>query len=275
MTPHLPTGRPGRSLLLALAALAGLAGTAPAAEAPAGTSDVLLARSAFAALDADPILRDAGLVVSVVDRVAVIGGPVGSTDAGKRAAWVIHKVPGIAEVKNRCFVQSGPDPLLRAVAERTGPRRPFIPELPPIVPGAKAPPAALPPPGAADVAPPFPAERVVGFRPPTDSVLLPPVAPLTAPLIPPAAPRATVPATTTPSAPVKGTPTGRPADVLTAAGTVRTGSPKFAALTVEVRDGTLVIGGAAARTADAWEFAQALRRLPGVSRVAVGAVEVR
>lgn len=279
MIPHLLTQRTPLCVLAALAALAGR-GPAPAAAAESpGTSDVLLARSALAALDADPHLRDANLVVSVVDRVAVIGGPVTSADAGKRAAWVIQNVPGIAEVKNRCFVHAGPDPLLRAVADRVGTRRPLVPELPPIVAGARpTPTAALPPPAASEVVSPAPVEqRRVAFSPtlpPADSVLLPPVGVAAPPALPPPS-RSAVPATTIPSAPVTGTPTGRPADVLTAAGTVRGANPKFAALTVEMRDGTLVIAGAAARTADAWEFAQALRRLPGVSRVAVGAVDVR
>jgi hypothetical protein len=123
---------PFRTLAI-LAGLAGL-GAAPSATAEApGTSDVLLARAALAALDADAQLRDVNLVVSVVDRVAVIGGPVPTADAGKRAAWVVQRVPGIAEVKNRCFVQTGSDPLIRAVAERMGTTRPLFPELPPIL----------------------------------------------------------------------------------------------------------------------------------------------
>ena len=284
MTPHpLPGhhGRHGRSplRLLAAAALAAvLWGLAPAAagEAP-GTSDVLLARSALAALDADPQLRDVNLVVSVVDRVAVIGGPVPTADTGRRAAWVVQRVQGIAEVKNRCFVQAGPDPLIRAVADRVGASRPpLIPELPPIVGGPRTG-GAVPPP-AAGWEPPAPAAVEpprVSLRPsppPADSVLLPPVASV-APALPPP-PRAGV-LTTGPAAPTGAVVAARPGDVLTAAAAARTASPRFAALTVELRDGTLVIGGSAARAADAWEFAQTLRQLPGVARVAVGQIEVR
>jgi hypothetical protein len=36
-----------------------------------------------------------------------------------------------------------------------------------------------------------------------------------------------------------------------------------------------VIAGTAPRTSDAWDFAQAIRRLPGVARVVVGEVSVR
>jgi hypothetical protein len=284
MTPHpLPGhhGRHGRSPFRILATLAVLAGLgvgparAAAAEGP-GTSDVLLARSALAALDADPQLRHVNLVVSVVDRVAVIGGPVPTADTGKRAAWVVQRVQGIAEVKNRCFVQAGPDPLIRAVAERVGTNRPLYPDLPPIVGSAKAS-GPVPPPAAGFDVPPAPVEEPrVSLRPatpPVDGVLLPPVASVAAPALPPPARPAVL--TNSPAAPTTAVVAARPNDVLTAATAVRNTNTKFAALTVEMRDGTLVIGGTAARAADAWEFAQALRRVPGVARVAVGQVEVR
>lgn len=264
-----------------LAALALLAAPAlaPAAEFP-GTPDVLLARSALAALDADTQLRDLNLVVSVVDRVAVIGGPVPTADAGKRAAWVVQRVPGVTEVKNRCFVQTGADPLIRAVADRVGTTRPLFPELPPMVGGGTKPNGPLPPaaPGFDVPRPPAEEPRVTlkPVAPPADSVLLPPVAPA-ATVAPPALTPPARPAvlTTTPTAPTTAVVAARPGDVLTAATAVRIATPKFAALTVEMRDGTLVIGGTARRAADAWELAQALRRVPGVERVAVGAVEVR
>jgi hypothetical protein len=104
-------------------------------------------------------------------------------------------------------------------------------------------------------------------------VLLPPVASVAAPaLTPPTRPAVL---TTGPPALTTAVVAGRPNDVLTAAAGVRGANPKFSSLTVELRDGTLVIGGTAARAADAWEFAQALRRVPGVVRVAVGPVTVR
>ena len=100
------------------------------------SADVVLARSALAAIDGDPFLREVNLVVSVVDRVAVIGGPVPSSEVGQRAEWLVRRVPGIEDVSNRCFVQAGPDPLLRVVAERTNPRR-SLPELPGVVPNPR------------------------------------------------------------------------------------------------------------------------------------------
>ena len=173
-------------------------------------------------------------------------------------------------MKNRCFVQAGADPLIRMVADRVGTNRPPVPELPPIVPGPRTGTAAAPPAAAWDAfRPPTPtdppADPVVVLRP-VDSVLMAPVGPAgsVAPaLVPP------------PARPAPAVVTGRPGEVLTAATAVRDANPRFAALTLEMQGGTLTIGGSAARASDAWELAQALRRVPGVARVAVGAVDVR
>src|SRR5262245_2588539 len=103
------------AIALGLAALVGMtsaADPAPPASAAPGLSDVVLARSALAALDAEPELRAVNLVVSVVDGVAVVGGSVPSAAVAKRAEQALRKVDGIKEVRNTCFVSSGPDPLL-------------------------------------------------------------------------------------------------------------------------------------------------------------------
>ena len=84
-------------------------------------SDVALARSVLAAIDADPVLKDVNLIVSIVDRAAVIGGPVVSEDVKKRVEQVVRGVAGVESVKNVCFVQTEPDPLLRAIAQRLKP----------------------------------------------------------------------------------------------------------------------------------------------------------
>ena len=115
-------------------------------------SDVMLARSALAAIDADAELKGVNLVVSVVDRVAVIGGPVATTRQAKRAEEVVRAVPGIGSVKNTCFVTPVPDPLLKAVADRLGstlPERPVMAELPGVLTGTIPPPSPFPPGGAA------------------------------------------------------------------------------------------------------------------------------
>lgn len=258
----LAPGRHGRSPLRLLAAAvlaAGVGGFAvhhrPAAAAPAvDTADMDLARTALAALDADPTLRDFNLVVSVVDRVAVVGGPVGSDAMKKRAEQLVAGVPGVRGVRNGCFVTATPEPLLFA-ADRPAPR----PALPPVALPRKTGVAEAPAPEPDRVALAEPAERsVVARRPanPADAILLPPVAsgvggPAFAPY------------------PTPTVLTGRPA-LAEAVEAVRRADPRFAGLRAELRGGEVVVTGTAARADDAWELADRLRAVPGVTRVAVG-----
>jgi hypothetical protein len=250
--------------LWALAALAaGAASGGPGvAGGPAGTADVALARAALAAVDADPQLRAATVVVSVVDRVAVVGGPVPSADAARRAEEVVRAVPGVAEVRNRCYVQPGADPLIRPVQDWPSPLPPrrLLADLPGVVSPARPEAAGEPAADAAVAAAPAGQRRVAG-KPsaPADNVLLPPVAPG---------------GSVRPATPAPGLLTGRPAGPLDAAEAARRADPRFAGLTLTLADGTLVIGGTAARSSDAWELARQLRTVPGVDRVAVGSVGV-
>ena len=264
-----------RSLLLTALAGTFAFSIAPAADTAAirapAISDVVLARSALAALDADPVLHDANLIVSVVDRAAVVGGPVAALDFGKRAEAIVRRVPGIVEVKNRCFVQDVPDPLLRAMSERLpATRRMPANDLPGVV---AAPKTGLveefaPALGENRLAAVEPTEQsVVARRPmnPGASVLLPPVG---LPSVQPGV-RLTV------SPPSPAVLTSSASTALAAAEAARKADPRFAGLTVSFANGTLVVAGTAARAADAWELAQELRRIPGVPRVALGAVDVK
>ena len=234
----------------------------PAARSAPNVSDVVLARSALAALDADSALKECNVLVSVVDRVALVGGPVLSAEHAKRAEAVIRRVPGIVDVKNRCYVQDVPDPLLRALAGApttkpanlpgvvASPRTGQVEELtPPLVEPAlaKVEPAGKP---------------VVALRPmnPSDSVLFPPVGPSSKPA--PAAPPAVL-------------TSGRAGEALAAAEALRKADARFAKLTVTFANGLFVIGGQAARASDAWDLAQELRRIPGAPRVALGAIDVK
>ncbi|MDB5312833.1 MAG: hypothetical protein JWO38_7035 [Gemmataceae bacterium] len=300
-----PHGRHGRSpfpILCTLAVVLGVSGglallgsrsraadpgvgADPATPVSVRVPDVVLARTVLMAFDADPLLRDVNLVVSVVDGVAVVGGPVPTVEAAKRAGELVRTVREIKEVRNKCFVQAGPDPLLMAMAERRPPPPPrAVPMgLPAVVtspkPGAVDEPVSDP--GESSFAAVEPAERaVVARRPanPGDNVLLPPVglsggsssgAPVVAPILPPAV------LTSVPPLPTPAMIPGRPADALVAAEVARKSDRRFTGLTVEMRDGMLVIAGTAARSSDAWDLAQELRRIPGVARVAVGQVEVR
>ena len=104
----------------------------------------MLARSALAALDAEAELRGVNLVVSVVDGVAVIGGPVPNAAISKRAERIVRAVEGMKDVRNTCFVSTGPDPLLKAVAVKAAselPPRPVMGELPGVL-TISCPPAA-------------------------------------------------------------------------------------------------------------------------------------
>lgn len=260
-TPH---AFPRRSALAILCAFA-LAGVAPAGDpipAPAaapGVSDVLLARSALAAIDADPELRGATLLVSVSDRVAVVGGSVANARQSKRAEEIVRAVPGIAEVRNTCFVSAGPDPLLRSVAEKLAsslPPRPVMFDLPGVLTGVVAAMPPTPVAGARVTSPPATAPgTVVALKPTADvGVLGAPVGPASP--APPAAPAATV----------------SRSEVLAAVEAVRKTDRRFDRLTVEWRDGSLVIGGSAPLASDAWDFAKKLQAVPGVARVTVGEV---
>src|SRR5262245_38434261 len=108
-TPHARPRRPRLAILCAFTVALGVAvlGFARAADphpalqdtgAPT-VADVITARAALAAIDADPELKGVNLVVSVVDRVAVIGGPVNSAAQSRRAEQVVRAVPGITDVR--------------------------------------------------------------------------------------------------------------------------------------------------------------------------------
>jgi BON domain len=245
----------------------------PPVAKPVAISDVSLARAALAAIDADPVLKDVNLVVSVVDRVAVIGGPVNSPDVAKRAEQVVRSISGIEAVKNVCFVQADPDPLLRAVANRMKPG---------VKPTASAPlPGVAIPPGApAGYMPPAPSEppsdlltlghtskTVVVHHP--GSALNPAVGVLGAPTAPAAPGTASASPVVPAPASAPGTLTGT-GPIPAAVANVRATDARFARLAVEQKpDGGLMVIGWVAKAEDAWDFAAALRKLPGVTRVAV------
>ncbi len=244
---------------------------------PVAVSDVTLARTILTAFDADPVLKDVNLIVSVVDRVVVIGGPVTSEATKKRAETIVRAVPGIASVRNLCFVEAEPDPLLRAVADRMKPGAKPTGSIP--LPGIAIPPDAkdtfLPP-----VPPQAPSDLltrdsvpnpVVGQQPnllggPVAGAFPTPVLPATPKTIttaPPAAP-------TSPGALTGTTSVARPADVISAITAIRSTDTRFARLTFSQKpDGGIFVTGFVAKPADAWDFVGEVRKVPGVVRVAV------
>ena len=243
--------------------------TPPPASAAPGLSDIVLARTALAALDAEAELRGVNLVVSVVDSVAVIGGPVPNIAVSKRAERVVRAVEGMKDVRNTCFISTGPDPLLKAVAVKAGlPPRPVMGELPGVLTNQ------------------LPAHRSRRSRRTrslrqsrwiprwwrgsrrypagnTGNILGAPVGPAGNGRLPPY-PHADHRAGHAHERSAAG--------LLNAASDMRKTEARFANLTVDLQGGVLMVGGSAPRAADAWDFAQKLRQMPGVSRVAVGAV---
>lgn len=233
-----------------------------AAEAPR-IADVTLARTALTAIDAAHDLKGVNVVVSIVDRVAVVGGAVSGPKQAKRVEEVLRSVPGVADVRNNCFVSTGPDPLQGPLADKLVsqlPQRPTLFDLPGVLTGTVAP--STPPStlmAAAD-----PANPVVVRKPSMEaSVLGEPVRPAAGPSAPPA------PAVGT-AAP--GTLAVNRGDLGALIDGVRKTEARFAGLKVEVRDGVLVIVGSAPLASDAWDFADKLQKVPGVTRVAVGPV---
>jgi hypothetical protein len=298
MLPHLP--RPKTLRLLAGAACLAVSGglaarqpepvppappvapprlTAPAPSPPAASkgtanAEVTLARSVLAAIDADPVLKNVNVIVSVADRKAVVGGPVRSEDLKKRVDAVVRGVPGIESVKNLCFVHADADPLLRAMAERLKPDAKEAPPAP--LPGVALAPAApagyLPP-----VLPEPPSDLLAGMRNTVVAQRAPlPPALLGAPVVA-TGPGATAPPPVTPPAvpTAPGALTGsavvaKPADLQAAAVAVCNADPRFARLTVERKpDGTLFVSGWSATTADVVDLRTELRKLPGVGRILV------
>ncbi len=235
--------------------------------------DVVLARAALLALDSEPELRGVNLIVSVVDRVAVVGGAVGNSRQSLRAEQIVRAVPGILDVRNTCFVSVGPDPLLKAVTERVGPHlppRPVMPQLPGVLtnmPQPVGPLAARSSPSESSAVG-RPSEVVVVRRPPVtgEGFLGAPVGAAREPGRP-----AQDPGEMTPADKMR---PGRLADAELMATVRRTKDRevRFANLTVELQDGVLVIEGVAPLAADAWDLAQRLQAIPGVNRVVVGPV---
>lgn len=267
-------------------------------------NDDVLQLRVQSAIDNDPELRPRRLtvLVNVVDRVAVIGGPVPDADVIARLETVAKAVPGIASVKVSAWVPASltpDDPLSRKVAElmKPAPAKPIgeppLLSIPPVAvrpaepPQAKLTPAPTAAPPAAD---PRPRGNSTSKRGP-DGLLLDPVAPTgtgfrPAPLAPGAAPLpyTTIPPPNVPALPPQPAPEVKPspqpafAPVDPPPAPPKPASeldelrrdPRFAGLKLELADGVAVISGRATGGSErVWALAQAVRKLPGVERVVV------
>jgi hypothetical protein len=246
---------------------------------------VTIARAVLAAIDADPVLKDVNLIVSVVDRGAVLGGPVATEEIKKHAEKVVRGVPGIESVKNVCFVQADPDLLLRAVAERMKPgtKPTGVAALPGVALPPGAPEGFLPP-----VPPQPPSDLIVGTPAPKPVETLRPTLPtgpavgiLGGPVSPagpgtitkvsplPAVAPTPAPLPTAPTALTSSPAATKPTDLPTAVTAIRKADSRFAKLQVESKSDGLFVTGSCAKPSDAWDFAAELRKVPGVTRITV------
>ena len=241
-------------------------------------SDGHLLKKVNAALAADPALARVPLVVSVVDRVAVVGGPVPDAAMIPKVSAAVKAVPGLEAVKVSCFALGGGDPFADRVADKMkgvaanpaapplallGPKITVVPEPAPAPPVVVAKPADDAPRTAAKVAVDktgtasmdrFLLDPVAVTRRPTGEKRVASPGPGYQPIAPPVLP-------VVPVSDVKPT-----ADKVAS---VKAGDPRFAKLTVRVADGTAVVSGRPAEATAAWAFAEALRTVPGVTRVIV------
>ncbi len=245
----------------------GAAGQAPVPHER--SSDDRLALKVQAALLEDPKLKahDLNLLVNVVDGFAVIGGAVPSEDLLPRIRSVALGVENIRGVKVSGWIagtDARDDPFARKVAEQLDGSKPVPQELlvplPPPV-STTLPPLAIP----IQTQPPPPprkepvAGNTVVRRPVPGGLFLDPVVSSSRPSAPGAAP---LPYTTIPPPGVPTNPESRE-------------DPRFAGLTAKVSGSTATIHGRARTLSDAWDYADAVRKWPGIDTVVVGAVKVK
>lgn len=262
--------RPLAKTLLALGLLAPLA-TAIEPPSTGRVTDAELTRRIQTVLSADSVLRGRSLVVSVVDGVAVVGGPVASNEESARIGQLLKVVPDLSDVKISAWVPAIEDPLKKQIANRLKER-----EAPASQPNNRLV-SNEPRPVARVVVqryePPVPALSLLNDPLPKTLSAVPArndaaYSPLPAPA--PAAPDGppqypTIPPPAVPVAPGQ--------DVDSAIDAVRKGEPRFANLTVQIRSGTVTVAGSAAGAEDAWDFIAKVRKVPGVDRVVLGRMD--
>jgi len=237
----------------------GAGATSSPAAPPA--SDLELTLAVRSALAAEPELAGLNLLVSVRDRVALVGGPVPSKSASARIEGALKALPGLAGVKVSCWVATADDPVAKLVADRMK-----LPAVPPL---------AVPGPAVAPPLPEISAALPLSDRRPAAVVTVQRIAPSGGFLLDPiAATGEALPMLPMPVAVVAAYPTIPPPGVPTTPGgdpfaALKASNGRFAGLTATPTGGTVVISGRAAKDADAWAFAELVRKMPGVTRVVV------
>lgn len=280
MTRYTPWNLPTRfgintRRLLALGVLI-ILGLGPIVAAPpwAGQSpasaqtDIELALKIRSALARDPMLKHATPVVSVVDRIAVVGGPVPSEEAGRRLKELVQETTGLAGSRISVWAEPTDDPLKTLVSERIKAG---------VQPVAQAQPSDLRP----ELGPlpyvtldPRVSGRIVAQRaePTAGMLLLDPVSPRAS-----ANPRQPLPASPTgkaqyPTIPAPSVPVNpEQNDLELAVEAARSKDPRFSRLKVAVQNDQLTISGQA-QDGVAWDLVAELRKVPGVRRVNLGVI---
>ena len=247
-----------RFLLTAALVVAVTRASAGDPPAPAsGPEDPQLNRIAYSALQRNPELADLNIGVRVLrGGTAVLWGTATKAEAAKAEA-VLKILPGITAVTNTCDAAGASDPLVaRVEAAAKAPAPPVEPTKP--EPARTEVVRSEPPAKPAAEPPPTPAPAGAAVSRHTTTVEKPRVAlstnqePATRLLEPIAA-----------SPPVDYASVER----------IRRGDSRYSRLTFDLRDGRVVIGGAAADPAIAWEMARKIAPLVGDRDVVVGRVK--
>jgi len=261
-------------------------------------SDELLAFQAKTVLAADPLLRAINLTVSVVDGVVLVGGAVPDEMIPRRIEDILRSLPGMKAVKVNCWVVANSDPYGRHVQLELDRSSAGLPTV-------LYPPLALPttpnsgfnysklmawpttPDSSAN-----PAEIVTQrpLQPTHAGLLLDPIATngwkgkppgvgkqLPSTVATAASPYPTIPPQEVPLSPMSEPQSDRQldADTITKIGQIRASDPRFGWLTIHLHGEDAVISGRAWKPQDAWDYAEALRKLPGIGRIVIGNVKQR
>ena len=230
-------------------------------------SDQLLTIAVTKAVAAEPALAGLNLTIDVINRVAVVGGPVPDAECEPRLVAVLATVPGLSRAKISVWVAMPANPFASRVAEKL--RAKPSPDAPPYRVAKAAPPA----------------DEGTGLGPlvlwpdrpragPVRSESAPPLlvmAPLGAPDVGGigATPHAVLKRELPPASAAGEAPASKLARRLEA---VRTRKPEWAGLGLSAEDGVVTISGTAARHSVALGLAEALQGVEGVRRIRVGSV---
>ena len=239
------------------------------------TTDAELTQRVQTVLNADAVLKSRSLIVSVVDGVAVVGGPVASADESARIRQLLQVVPGLSDAKVSAWVPAVEDPLKQKIAERLKNR-----DVPAAAsnrvahadprPNGRVVVQRYTPPAADRPSIPLLLEPISQGRTTlprrTDSAYSP--APAPAPPAPDGLPQY-------PTIPPPAVPVTPKEDVATAVEVVRASQTRFEGLTARAQSGVVTIDGTATEPDDAWEFAALVRKVPGVDRVVLGRIAPR